>query len=302
MAQNLLLRLRNTARLVVPCSALVLGGCFSDPEVVEAGETTAAGSTGLVPTGSGGPAESGSTQPDPSESTSGGAITDPGSSGDSTGQTTVSDTTAGGGSSGSTTGPVVVCEPFFDDFDDGPSRDWTYTQPQNTALEGGAMVLSVTAASDDGVNKLELVGGWSGLDGASVTVEFGQVPSQPGVIQMIRFTSTDGSPDLVAFRVHELPGGTELQVWHAVNNADFQEPIAVAFDSSAHRWLRVREEGDRLFFETSSDGVAFSEFYDMDDIFDLTGAAIGIAATNYLPVIEPEAVSFESFELTECAE
>lgn len=302
MCASMLRSLRDVTLILAPCSALALGGCFVDPPVPGTSETTGDGTTGAGETSSTGRSGSGSglTEPDPSVSTSTSTSTSTGPepTRGSTGQTTVAGSTSEGESAGATSGSVVVCEPFSDEFEGREADDaWSYTQFGNTGVDGGEMVMTVTPEIEAvNVNKMEIPGGWTG-EGVTVTVELGQV-SDASVNQMIRFTSTDNVPDLVSFRVQGQPAGSLLQVWHATNNADFEEPISVPFNPLQHRWLRVREADDALLFETSPDGIDFSEFFELDDSFDLSGAAVGIAVTNFLVLDESETVSFASFELT----
>lgn len=286
------------------CWALVLGvgGCFADPGDLDA-ETVTSGSTGVSGPGSTSGPSSSSTAPDPSAS--GGPVTttgtDPGSTGLTRGVTTEeSSSTSSSTSSASATTDQPECGSLEEEFEGALSGDWTYTDMDNVAVGGGALVLTVTADVTDGVNKVELVSAWTGLEGASVTVELGQTPSDVGTAQMIRFTTPGRDPDLVVFRVREEGVGPQLQVWHSVNNMNPQDAFAISFDPTAHRFLRVRQEGDELLFETSEDGGEFSERYSMEDIFELSGAAVAMATTNTVALDEDESVSFESFELVDC--
>lgn len=298
MLMGMLRSLRDVTLLVAPCSALALGGCFSDPPVPGAGESTEGSSTDALATGSTGRSGSASTEPDPSVSTSGGTSTGPDPTRGSTGQTTDADSSSSGGSGSSTTGSVVGCESLLDEFDaDSADEAWTYTQLENASAVDSEMVLTVTPQLND-VNKMEIPGGWTGAGGVTVTVELGALPTGVAVNQMIRITSTDPDPDLVAFRVQQGASNTDLQVWHATNNANALEPISVPFSPLQHHWLRVRQAGDMLYFETSADGLDFSEFYEMEHSFDLDGAAVGIAVTNFQVLDEPDTVSFASFQLS----
>ena len=296
MLATTLRSLRNVTLLVAPCSALALGGCFSDPPLPGTSDTAQGSSTGAMETGSSGQPGSASTEPDPSVSTSGGTSTGPDPTRGSTGQTTFADSSSSGGSASSTSGSVVGCKPFLDEFDgDDAAQGWDYTDPDNINVIDDEVELTVTPQIMD-VNKMEIPGGWTG-EGVTVTVELGQV-SGSFVNQMIRFTSTDDAPDLVAFRVQGQPAGPLLQVWHATNNEDFVEAITEPFNPLEHRWLRVSETGDVLVFETSGDGTNFLEFFVLEDTFDLSGAAVGIAVTNFQVLDESETVSFASFRLT----
>lgn len=291
------------------CWALVLAasGCFSDPGGVGA-QSGSPGSTGMVGPGSTG---SSTTDQDPSASTSGPATvtpTDPGSTSLTAGVTTDVDTLGESSTSspGSTTG-VAECVTRQELFNvELAEDDWEFTDEPGTSVVEGALVLSVTENILDDVNKVEVAGGWTGLEGASVTVELGQTPTESSVIQMVRFTEADPvektGPDLLSFRVHMMQSVAALQIWHSVANANQVEEFTAEFNPNLHRWLRVTKAEELLVFETSEDGREFSPFYDMVDIFDLTGATVGMAVNNYQSISGPESVSFESFELVTCAQ
>ena len=73
---------------------------------------------------------------------------------------------------------------------------------------------------------------------------------------------------------------------------------AIAFDSAAHRWWRVREQDGRVFWDTSADGVVWVEQVDAPSPgapHDLAASRVSLGGAS--PAATAGAVAFDNFNL-----
>ena len=68
----------------------------------------------------------------------------------------------------------------------------------------------------------------------------------------------------------------------------------VPYDPVAHRWLRLRERGGTLFYETSPDDHAWTELAAISAPFALAAVKVDVAAGAYQPVASPGVAVFDN--------
>lgn len=207
----------------------------------------------------------------------------------STGSTTEGDTadSTSTSSSADSSGdpPFEPCPELIEAFDVCPGAPWEVSDADLVACDGDAM-LTVTSVVDGNVTVMLPVG----LADATAVVELGDAPPL-GVLKVLRVRTPDA--EVIAYRSN----GTTSALEAYVDAGDSQGLIAsTPYDAAAHRWVRLREDGGWLHFETSLDGVTFAPFYDAKTPFDLADATVGIAAGNADLLDDDTPVAFGQFE------
>ncbi|HEU0078956.1 MAG TPA: hypothetical protein VFQ76_14980, partial [Longimicrobiaceae bacterium] len=73
----------------------------------------------------------------------------------------------------------------------------------------------------------------------------------------------------------------------------------LAYDPTAHRWLRIREQLGMLYYEYSADGCAWELMGSVPVPFDVTSVKVDLTAGTYLPVASPGTAVFDNFNAPE---
>ena len=254
-----------------------------DPMPSTSGTDSASGSQ---PSSSGPEGSTAETMTEPGTSTTGDGpgITD-------TGSTSTAASSGSSGSSGAT--QWSPCPTFVDMFDRAADDNWEHSDEASTSVSGSQLMMNVSAAVD-GLVQMR-VRPETGLVGATATAQLSTISPQPRVLQMIRLATPNS--DLLSYRVHVYPTETRLEVWHSAGNADPIIEYDEAITTGAPLWLRISEDAGMLRFQRSQDGVAFDDVVTVAAPFDVSQAAIGVAASNYELLQDDVQVGFGEFSL-----
>lgn len=194
-------------------------------------------------------------------------------------------TTMGGGvqvndvQGGPTVGAVCKTASFVDDFDDGVTSDWyNWFEESECFIEevGGAVTVFVAAGADG--------------DDCGFGSSYAYDLEDSSVSVKIDMTSPEAEAFLVAAEVdddfgvgiHVEDGSVHAELADSGSTFDIG---SLAYDPQAMRWVRIREENDELFWETSPDGVTYEPFAQAPTPFDASfmeivigGGASGVAS------------------------
>lgn len=77
----------------------------------------------------------------------------------------------------------------------------------------------------------------------------------------------------------------------------FSSPGSVPYDPDRHRWLRLREKGGTVHWETSADGAAYETLHAQAVPFALTALNVGISAGTYQDVAAPGIAVFDNLNV-----
>lgn len=140
------------------------------------------------------------------------------------------------------TGPLIG--DLTDDFSTADAAKWNGLGT-NPSVTGGRLSLASTA----GYVGIDSVGRYN-LTASAMTVEFVQraistANSNVGLID-------EGGNNRLAFGV----SGTSLKFVEVANGTP--DETSVTYNATNHRWLRIRESGGTVYWETSADGTSWS--------------------------------------------
>lgn len=141
-----------------------------------------------------------------------------------------------------------------DDFDDGVLDPALWTAANGSLETGGRLRLPMTPA---GVSaRVDSTRQWN-LTGSKLTAKFATVPAAGGSssasVSVYVLSSTSGTQ--LRWRFDAVT--RELRALNEVGNAD-ATPTILPFSAIDHAWLRIRETGGTVYFETSSDGFIWT--------------------------------------------
>lgn len=184
-----------------------------------------------------------------------------------------------------------------DDFASYNSTKWAY-QLGNATVTGGQLqvVLPTTATYDNFLSTGDVT--FYDLTSSSVMVELVQAPNASAPSAQVYFMVTD-QPYLTAATNYEA-----FQVGDG-GNVTFKELVAgvadstnIAYSSTNHRWLRLRESGGTIFWDTSPDGVTWTNRRSKTAKLTLTNICIGFMGGCYASEATPGTAILDNVNLS----
>jgi hypothetical protein len=208
------------------------------------------------------------------------------------------DADAGAAGNAGTAGGSATCPgghlPLADDFNDGViATEWSVWPGDGiNILEAQGrltMVFPPTSIQDS----------WAGI-GSEQKYDFTECST------FIRLVGVPQAPETYCSFAVQLSAGNSIHFsiypssLHATVRKDGISIVVetAPFDPSLHAWLRLRHSGERVFWETSSNGQTWNEFGSLQKPFDVTSlmVIIGVGAN----FVEPTAgvnASFDNFDV-----
>jgi hypothetical protein len=139
---------------------------------------------------------------------------------------------------------------FTDDFDDNDrGLDWNYWDTNCVAAIQSGRVRFAPDSDLTADCGFELTTAWD-LRGESIHIEIPQVVTATDATTYFSITDYNGSQ--ASFNIQN--GG--LGLWLCDPNCSMS---AITYSPTDHRWLRYRDDGGELLFETSPDGTNWTE-------------------------------------------
>lgn len=185
-------------------------------------------------------------------------------------------------------GPKSPCGGISSTFDTqaGLAADWTdKAGADDAAVIGGEVVLHMTAnASSEFVetnNPLD-------FNDCSIWIKLVDASNDPKLTSRMGL-SVDGANTYYSIGLH----GTDIEA-----RAKSVVVSVVNYDAQTMRYLRLRQEGGAAHFDTSTDGVCWTEFYVYADaILGPANIRLGIARTSGATGADVTA-TFDDFNIT----
>lgn len=162
--------------------------------------------------------------------------------------------------------PVVCAQPTLvtDDFND------TMALPNFAAGESGTA--SVTMDGELALLDLATSGSATlasyhafSLDEASAYIEVVETPD-PGTLAAFYFAAVHDGQNQVGFKIQ----AGKLEAEYRTGGGETTQVESVTFDPEMHRWLRLREEGETMYWEASQDGGTYEEIARAPSVVPLT--------------------------------
>lgn len=185
-------------------------------------------------------------------------------------------------------GPKTPCGGIASTFDNqaGLDADWTdKSGADDAAVIGGEVVLHMTSNASS-----EFVETNSPLtfDNCSIWIKLVDASDDPKLTSRIGL-SVDGANTYYSIGLH----GTDIEA-----RAKSVVASTVKYDAQTMRYLRLRQEGGAAHFDTSTDGVCWTEFFVYaDGILGPANIRLGIARTSGATGADVTA-TFDDFNIT----
>lgn len=141
-----------------------------------------------------------------------------------------------------------------DDFDDGAVNPSLWTTANGATETGGRMRLPMTSAGV--ISRFDSARQYT-LTGSKLTAKFSAIPAAGGSssasVSMYVLSNTSGT----RFRWWYNALNGELRALSEVGSTD-ASPTILTYSAIDHAWLRIRESGGTVYFETSGDGYGWT--------------------------------------------
>ena len=171
---------------------------------------------------------------------------------------------------------------------------WTLTEDAQAphSFSGGRLVVTPTS-SDAGINYTDVASGSYDMTGCGAAVE---------VVQAIG-NAVAGAETYFDIRIDasnrvfwDLDANT-LKAFKRVAGSS-TEKFSAAYDPSAHRWWRIRESGGTTYWDTSADGISWTNRASEVNPIVVTSLVAIIGSGTYASlVLNPATTIFDNFNL-----
>lgn len=180
-----------------------------------------------------------------------------------------------------------------DNFDDNSldATKWvSATASSATAAETGAKIVLTPAASTVGsTSSITSLNAFS-LVGSQVLVEVPQVADTTNVYT--NFYMQSDSNNYVGIGI----GAGNLEYIQNVAGS-FSAPYTVAYNSTNHRWWRIRESNGFMYTDYSADGITWTNFYTVANPISVVGVFAVMSVYEHTSTGTPSATQFNNFNL-----
>ena len=130
-------------------------------------------------------------------------------------------------------------------------------------------------------------------------------------------TASEAAVELVRALPARVGGETYLQAFKDANNwlnltvfegtiaaqrkvaGTITTPVVVPYERERHRWLRLRERGGAVYWETSADGERWAELFSQANPFSLAAVTLEIAAGTWDAEPSPGVAVFDNFNASD---
>ena len=119
--------------------------------------------------------------------------------------------------------------------------------------------------------------------------------------------ANSGSPTDVdnSLRLHDAGGTNQLTFLVEAGTLYAQQIVAgtqtnlhsAAYSSSTHKWWRIREQSGTIYWDTSSDGITWTNFYSVANPISVTGLYAQMAGTAYSTASSPGSFTWNNFNV-----
>jgi hypothetical protein len=152
------------------------------------------------------------------------------------------------------------------DFDAGISAPWATTggNPALVTSVGGAVQIAHTAAIQS--NFLYVAGNTYSLIGDAAYLEVTDYGNQSLASHYFQFLMTNASEHQILFNARE--GSLQAFTWNGTTSTQVGSNLTL--DTTAHRWLRLRESGGTTYFDTAPDGATWTNRWSVANAISLT--------------------------------
>ncbi|MET0398244.1 MAG: vanadium-dependent haloperoxidase [Longimicrobiaceae bacterium] len=133
------------------------------------------------------------------------------------------------------------------------------------------------------------------LTGSEVVVEFVRVLRGADGAETY-MTLENSADDTIVVKVQQ---GMFYGSYRAAGASSSTHVRDLAYDPTAHRWVRIREQLGVLYYEYSADGCAWNLLGSAPVPFDVTSVKVDLTAGTYLPVSSPGTAVFDNFNAPE---
>lgn len=215
------------------------------------------------------------------------------------GETTTTSTSGGGGQAGQAGAggsPSTVCFPSgLSDGFDGTSINptlWSVSADVGVTVGAGGGVAYFEPPSNSAT-------GLSGRVQSQQTYDFTGCGVWVELVSILNSGVTGYA--ILEMRVDEANEGeiianTDGNITFTLETASVTAPgdVAIPYDSTAHRWLRLREAGGTFFEETSPDGLVWTVQYSYDTPAWITGAYVRFGIRTDATTASPGRAEFDN--------
>ena len=180
---------------------------------------------------------------------------------------------------------------FGDDFEDGVlGALWTSRVPKETTLseEGGTLLLRPAAAYPSDLSVYVQSRDFD-MRGASCQVQLVSAQQLKGVYTWFGVAQS-GSDDKIQF----LQEGNLLKL-QAVTTKGLSSPIELVYDTTLHRYLRLRQQGGDCLWETADAPPNWVGRGSLPCPIPLQRVKVLLGVGTYQPIASPAATLFDNF-------
>jgi len=174
-----------------------------------------------------------------------------------------------------------------DDFATQDTAKWTFGS--DASVTGGQLVmqcLSSYSSEANSVDSYSLVGSYALMEVVS--------PQGAGTGTTSTYFLCREIPDVNAVRW--LIAGTTLLAEYRVASTN-TTVFSAAFDATAHRWLRFREDAGTVYWDTSPDGVVWTNRATWVSTITLTALKVALGSGYYGTESSPAPAVVDNFNL-----
>jgi hypothetical protein len=137
------------------------------------------------------------------------------------------------------------------------------------------------------------------LTGSEVRVELVQVPRSAPLVRTFLLLEIDGPYSI--YGGYHLLLSVENGVLSCTQAAGFGGIVVreIVYDPAAHRWLRIRELGDTVYWETAPDGDTWTIVATAPRVLTVTNLYVKFGVFNFQPAPSPGMAIFDNFNTSD---